>query len=120
MSTFIPGGSYKQTSQKVKSSLFCEAQKRDQSWISAGFDLTDANSVSLSNMDGLLVADSGTAEQNNYVPGGSYSRTSRNEQVILSAYCQKRDQSWQWSTLDITSLSKGATISNIDGVLTVD
>jgi hypothetical protein len=54
------------------------------------------------------------------VPGGSYAQTSRGMQVILAGNAQKRDQSFQWSTLDITSLPVGKTISNIDGVLTID
>lgn len=119
MSTFIPQGSYSKTTKDISSNLFCQAQKRDQSWIGAGLDLTSLTSANVENLDGFLVNQSGGA-QNGYVPTGSYAQTSRGMQVILAGNAQKRDQSWQRSTLDITNLPAGKTISNIDGVLTVD
>lgn len=118
MASFVPGGSYSLTSQNIASTLFCQAQKRDQSWIPASLDLTNLSSADVANMDGHLVNESGSASSNGYVPGGSYSQTCTGIRVILSAYCQKRDQSWQWSTLDITDLPASAEITNIDGVLT--
>jgi|ERR1700761_3148436 len=120
MSKFIPTGSYTKTSKNIQSSLYCTSQKRNQSWIAAGFNLTSLNEANLENLDGFLVNQPGSAGGNGYVPGGSYTITSKGESVILSAECQKRDQSWQYSTLDITHLAPGKTLSNIDGVLTVD
>ncbi|MCU1245438.1 MAG: cyanovirin containing protein [Acidobacteria bacterium] len=117
--SFVPPGSYSKTTQHISSSLYCQAQKRDQSWIDAGLNLTTLASGNVENLDGFLVNQSGGV-QNGYVPGGSYSKTSRGMQVILSGLAQKRDQSWQWSTLDITHLAPGKTVSNINGVLTVD
>ena len=119
MSTFVPPGSYSRTTQNITSTLFCQAQKRDQAWIGAGMDLTKLSSANVENLDGFLVNQNG-GTQNGYVPGGSYSKTSRGMQVILAGNAQKRDQSYQWSTLDITHLPAGKTVSNIDGVLTVD
>jgi len=119
MSTFIPHGSYTKTTKNITSTLFCQAQKRDQAFIAAGMDLSNLSSANVENLDGFLVNQSG-GTQNGYVPGGSYSKTSRGMQVILAGNAQKRDQSWQWSTLDITGLPIGKTVSNIDGVLTVD
>lgn len=120
MSTFIPGGSYAQTSKSIKSTLFCQSRKRNQSTIPAELDLTSLSQANVENLDGFLVNQPGSSPANGYVPGGSYTITSTGEVVILSAQCQKRDQSWQYSTLDITHLAAGKTLSNIDGVLTVD
>jgi hypothetical protein len=120
MSNFVPTGSYTKTTKNTTSTLFCQAQKRDQAWIDAGLDLTNLSSANIENLDGFLVNQAGGSTQNGYVPGGSYTKTSRGMQVILAGNAQKRDQSWQWSTLDITSLPAGKTVSNIDGVLTVD
>ncbi|MCU1350433.1 MAG: cyanovirin containing protein [Acidobacteria bacterium] len=119
MSSFVPQGSYTRTTQNISSTLYCQAQKRDQSWIDAGLPLTTLTSANVENLDGFLVNQAG-GTPNGYVPGGSYAKTSRGMQVILAGLAQKRDQSWQWSTLDITKLPAGKTISNIDGVLTVD
>jgi hypothetical protein len=119
MGNFVPTGSYTKTTKNTTSTLFCQAQKRDQVWIGAGMDLTNLPAANVENLDGFLVNhDGGT--QNGYVPGGSYTKTARGMQVILAGNAQKRDQSFQWSTLDITSLPVGKTVSNIDGVLTVD
>ena len=119
MSSFVPTGSYTKTTKDITSRLFCQAQKRDQAWIGAGLDITSLSSANVENLDGFLFNHPGGA-QNGYVPGGSYAKTSRDMQVILAGNAQKRDQSWQWSTLDITNLPVGKTVSNIDGVLTVD
>jgi hypothetical protein len=119
MGNFVPTGSFTKTTKNATSTLFCEAQKRDQGWIGAGLDLTNLTSANVENLDGFLVNQTG-GMQNGYVPTGSYTHTSRKMQVILAGNAQKRDQSWQWSTLDITALPAGKTISNIDGVLTVD
>lgn len=120
MGNFIPTGSYTKTSKAIKSSLYGSAQKRDQAWIAAGLDLTTLQGANIENLDGFLVNQSGSAPAIGYVPGGSYTITTKGQTVILSADCQKRDQSWQYSTLDITHLPVGKTLSNIDGVLTVD
>ncbi|HEX2832521.1 MAG TPA: cyanovirin [Thermoanaerobaculia bacterium] len=119
MSTFLPPGSYAKTTQHVTATLFCEAQKRDQAWIGAGMELTKLSSANIENLDGFLVNQSG-GTHSGYVPTGSYTATSRGMQVILAGNAQKRDQSFQWSTLDITKLPAGRTVSNIDGVLTAD
>lgn len=119
MTSFVPTGSYTLTTKNITSKLYCQAQKRDQAWIDAGLDLTALAASNVENLDGFLVNhDGGT--HTGFLPGGSYAKTSRNMQVILAGNAQKRDQTWQWSTLDITSLPAGKTISNIDGVLTVD
>lgn len=120
MSKFVPTGSYTKTSKDIKVTLYCHAQKRNQSWIPAGYDLTSLTSANIENLDGFLVNQGGDAHANGYVPGGSYTITSKDMTVIMSAQCQKRDQSWQYSTLDITHLATNKTLSNIDGVLTVD
>ncbi|NCD68902.1 cyanovirin [Mucilaginibacter agri] len=120
MSAFVPGGSYTKTSNNIKSTLYCNSKKRDQASIPAGMDLTSLSQANIENLDGFLVNNPGNGGSNGYVPGGSYTITSSGEVVILSANCQKRDQSWQYSTLDITHLPVGKTLSNIDGVLTVD
>jgi len=119
MSQYIPEGSFKKTSKNIKSTLYAEAQKRDQSWIPASLDLSSLSSAEVTNQDGFLVNSADNGSSSGYVPSGSYTQTSRNVTVVLSAECQKRDQSWQYSTLVISNL-ENVSISNIDGVLTVD
>lgn len=116
---FVPNGSYKFTSTNIQSMLTCQAQKIDQSWIPASFDITALSVANLANMNGVLENESGSAAATGYVPGGSYALTCQGMNVTLSANCRKRDGTWQTSTLDITTLSVDATIENIDGVLTV-
>ena len=120
MSTWIPSGSYQLTSKEIISHLYCESQKRDQSWIPAGYSMPHNGDLNIANIDGHLINELGNAPSDNYVPGGSYTLTTRNRTVILSALCQKIDHSWQWSGLNITNLDRNKTVSNIDGVLTVD
>ncbi|WP_440874905.1 CVNH domain-containing protein [Thalassotalea sp. PLHSN55] len=119
MSQYIPEGSYSKTSKNVRATLYAEAQKRDQSWIPASLDISHLNAAEVTNLDGFLVNSGGNGSMSGYVPSGSYAKTSRNITVVLSAECQKRDQSWQYSTLVISDL-ENVSISNIDGVLTVD
>lgn len=116
---FVPNGSYKFTSTSIQTVLTCQAQKIDQSWIPASFDLTGLVFANLANMNGVLENESGSAAATGYMPGGSYALTCQGMKVTLSANCRKRDGTWQKSTLDITTLSVDATIENIDGVLTV-
>ncbi|NMH63912.1 cyanovirin [Shewanella salipaludis] len=119
MSQYVPEGSFTRTSRNIKSTLYAQAQKRDQSWIPAGLDITNLNSAEVTNLDGFLVNTGNHGAPSGYVPSGSYTKTSREITVILSAECQKRDQSWQYSTLVISNL-ENVSISNIDGVLTLD
>lgn len=51
-----------------------------------------------------------------FVPGGSYTLTSRNIKVTLRAQTQKIDQSYIFAELDITDLDN-ADIANVNGVL---
>lgn len=118
--SFVPGGSYTETSKDVQSHLFCSAQRRDHSWIPATLNLTELETTSISNEDGFLVNNGDGTTPVGYVPHGSYLETCKEISVILSASCKKGDGTWQISTLDITGLREGATISNIDGVLTAD
>lgn len=118
MGKFVPTGSYTQTSRNISVDLYAQAQKRDQSWVDAHLNETDLNQANVANLDGFLVNESGDATSSGYTAGGSYTITSRNITVILSAEAQKRDQSWQWSTLDLTNLNN-VQIENIDGELRV-
>ncbi|TRX36101.1 cyanovirin [Flavobacterium sp. ZT3R18] len=117
---FVPTGSYVATSKKIRVNMYAHSQKRDQNWIASGLNLTDLSESNVTNYDGILVNDSGSAPQNGYIPGGSYAKTTKDVSIVFSAYCQKRDGSWQYSSLVITNLALTKTISNIDGVLTVD
>jgi hypothetical protein len=117
---FVPNGSYKFTSTGITSTLQCLAQKIDQSWVPASFDLTNVAVADLANMNGVLVNGNTSPAPNGYLPGGSYQLTSQDCKVILSANCQKEDGTWQQSQLDITNLPLSQTISNINGVLTPD
>jgi hypothetical protein len=119
MEQYVPNGSYDKTSRNIKSTIYASSQKRDQSWIPAGLDLTSLNSADIANLDGVLVNMTNSGSSTGYVPGGSYKKTSKDITVILSAECQKIDQTWQYSSLNITNLGN-VKIANIDGVLTVE
>lgn len=119
MSRFVPQGSYLQSSAQVNVNLYGKAQRRDQSWIATGANITNL-AGGLVNWDGSLQPENDPTPGVGYVPNGSYQRTTEGVSVALSAYCRRRDGSWQWATLDITNYTpdKG-DIANIDGELVV-
>jgi hypothetical protein len=119
MSRFIPSGSYQHTSHQVTSTLYGKAQRRDQSWVACGFNISTLTG-GLVNLDGYLQPENDPAPTTGFIPNGSYKKTTENISVVLSAYCQKRDGSWQWSTLDISKYTPSqGDIANIDGELKV-
>jgi len=120
LGVFVPKGSYIQTSRNITVTCYCDAQKIDQSWIPAYLDITAYREANIANMDGHLVNEPGKAPAKGYIPGGSYQKTCRDIRVIMKAECQKIDQSWVYSSLDITDLATNKTLSNTDGVLKVD
>ncbi|MBQ4836596.1 MULTISPECIES: hypothetical protein [Pseudoalteromonas] len=119
MSQYIPEGSFTLTSKNIRSTLYTKSQKRDGKYIPASLDLTNLSSADVANMDGFLVNQTHSGSASGYVPSGSYQKTSDDIVVVLSAECQKRDQTYQESTLVISGLNN-VSVSNIDGVLTVD
>jgi len=119
MSRFVPQGSYLQSSSQVNVNLYGKAQRRDQSWIASGANITNL-SGGLVNLDGSLQPENDPAPSAGYVPNGSYSKTTENVSVALSAYCRKIDGSWQWATLDISRYTPAlGDIANINGELVV-
>lgn len=114
-SGYVPAGSYRFTCTDIKVTLTCQAQKKDQSWIPATFDLTSAVLLDLANMDGVL-KNQGPSIPVSYVPEGSYKLTCRNISVILTCLAQKKDQSWIGASFDLTS-STVVNLDNMDGVL---
>ena len=120
LGVFVPKGSYARTSRNIEVTLHCSAQRINQSWIPAYLDVTALREANIANMDGQLVNEQGSSSSKGYVPGGSYQKTCRDIRVILKAECQKIDQSWVYSSLDITDLDTNKTLSNINGVLKVD
>jgi hypothetical protein len=120
MGVFAPEGNYKKSSRDVRSTLYCVAAKQDGNWIPASMDLTHLEEANIANHDGYLVNLRGNAGRKGFLPKGEYLSTSRDCFVILSALCQTSDRGWRWSTLDITQLKYSISLSNVDGVLTVD
>ncbi|WP_317202466.1 cyanovirin [Janthinobacterium sp.] len=119
MSRFVPPGSYQKTATQINANLYAKSERRDQRWIASGANITNL-SGGLANLDGSLQAENDAAPSSGFVPNGSYKLTSESISVVLSAYCQKRDGSWQWATLDITSYVAGhGDIANIDGQLEI-
>lgn len=122
MTGFIPEGSYKKTSQNIYVNLYCDAQKADQSWTTASYPLCALNepNAGLVNWNGSLAPEEGSYPDKGFIPSGSYAATCKNIKVVLTAECQKKDGSWQFSTLDITNYdySQG-DIANMDGVLKI-
>ena len=119
MSRFVPSGSYQRTATQINTNLYGKAQRRDQSWVASGANITNL-SGGLVNLDGSLQAENDATPSAGFVPNGSYKLTTENVSVVLSAYCQKIDGSWQWATLDITRYITGhGDIANIDGDLKI-
>jgi hypothetical protein len=119
MSRFVPQGSYLQSSAQVNVNLYGKSQRRDQSWVASGANIT-ALSGGLVNLDGSLQPENDPLPNSGYIPNGSYQKTTEGLSTVLSAYCRKIDGSWQWATLDITKyLSANGDIANINGELIV-
>lgn len=119
MSRYVPQGSYLQSCAQVNVNLYGKAQRRDQSWVAAGANITNL-SGGLVNWDGSLQPENDPAPSTGFIPNGSYQKTTESVSSVLSAYCRKIDGSWQWATLDITKYTQGAgDIANINGELVV-
>jgi len=100
-SRYIPGGSYLETTQKVRVVLTCQAQKRDGSWVHTALEINDL-AGGLVNLNGQLMPEHDPEPQKGYVPSGSYKESCKDINVTLHGYCRKIDGSWDWSSLDIT------------------
>ncbi|MDR0807510.1 MAG: CVNH domain-containing protein [Enterobacteriaceae bacterium] len=119
MSRFVPNGSYQKTASQISSNLYGKSQRRDQTWIASGFNITDL-SGGLVNWDGALQPEDASLPATGFIPNGSYQQTTQDISVVLTAYCQKIDRSWQWSSLDISRYKQGdGDIANIDGILKI-
>ena len=120
MVKFIPEGSYQKTSQNIYVNLYCDAQKSDQSWVTASYPVCALNepNAGLVNWNGILAPEGAPYPDKGFLPSGSYLATCKNVRVILTAKCKRIDGTWQLSTLDITSYDyEQGDIANIDGVL---
>lgn len=116
---FVPQGSYLQSSTQVNVNLYGRSQRRDQTWIAAGANITQLTG-GLVNLDGSLQPENDSLPVSGFIPNGSYQKTTENVSSVLSAYCRKVDGSWQWATLDITKYALGqGDIANINGELVV-
>lgn len=116
---FVPQGSYLQSSTQVNVNLYGRSQRRDQTWIAAGANITNLTG-GLVNLDGSLQPENDSLPVSGFIPNGSYQKTTENVSSALSAYCRKVDGSWQWATLDITKYVPGqGDIANINGELVV-
>jgi hypothetical protein len=120
MTEFLPAGTYRSQGRDIRSTLYCMARKRNGDWIPASLDLTYLEEANVANEDGHLVNLNGDVGQQGFVPEGSYLHSTKDRQVILSALCQRDDQVWQWSTIEITYLEYADTLSLVDGVLVRD
>lgn len=116
---YVPSGSYQKSAQDISVHLYAKAQKRDQDWIDSGADITHLQG-GLVNLDGSLHPENAAEPSSGFVPSGSYERTSRDVDVVLTARCRTRSGDWLWSTLDITRYDPAqGDIANIDGNLTI-
>ncbi len=120
MRDFVPAGSYKLYARNVRTTLYCNALKRNGNVIPASIDLTHLEETNIANEDGHLVNVDGDMGREGFLPQGSYLLTTADHCVILSALCQRLDLRWQWNTLDVTHLNVLNTLSLVDGVLIVD
>lgn len=101
MKRYEPAGSYLETSYDITVVLTCESQKIDGEWIRTGLQIQDLCG-GLVNLNGQLKPEHDSEPSTGYIPPGSYKDSCRDIRITLHATCQKRDQSWVPSSLDIT------------------
>lgn len=113
---FVPGGSYKLTTENIKVTLHGRARKVNQTWVDASLDLTTLDSADIENIDGVLRNTGKSLPAKGYVPGGSYAQTTTDIRVLLTGKARKKNGEKVDAVLDLTSLAN-ADVANIDGRL---
>ncbi|WP_207429034.1 hypothetical protein [Pedobacter sp. SYSU D00535] len=119
---FIPAGSYLYTASDVAVTLKASCKNLTNQKVDSSLDVSGLSTKALiKNKNGVLQFDGlGTQFSNSYAPLGSYTLSCEGIKVVLSANCKNISGDTVKSTLDITDLPAGKTISNINGVLTID
>jgi major membrane immunogen (membrane-anchored lipoprotein) len=121
--TSLPAGSYQQTCRDIRdngSQLNAKCQNRSGQWRNTSLDYRNCQG-SVVNDDGQLRCSESVGQQGSRqagVPAGDYQQTCRNIRnngPQLVASCQKKDGTWQNTSIDTRSCS-GAII-NDDGNL---
>ncbi|MCP4343995.1 MAG: hypothetical protein GY795_00535 [Desulfobacterales bacterium] len=106
--SYVPNGSYRETSHNIKVILSADCIRRDGTVNTDTLDITNLNNADIANIDGKLVNKATDSSQQavdgSYVPKGSYQDTSSNITVTLSADCIRRDETVNTDMLDITSI----------------
>ncbi len=116
----LPPGSYQQTCRDIRdngSQLNAKCQNRSGQWQNTSLDYRSCQG-SIVNDNGQLRCSSDSSGPQAGVPSGDYGQTCRNVRTNgpqLIATCQKKDGSWQNTSIDTRSCKGG--IVNDDGNL---
>jgi major membrane immunogen (membrane-anchored lipoprotein) len=118
--TSLPPGNYQQTCRDIRdngSQLNAKCQNRSGQWRNTSLDYRNCQGT-ITNDDGQLRCSGNTSGQQAGVPQGDYQQTCRNIRnngPQLNASCQKKDGTWQNTSVDTRSCS--GPIVNDDGNL---
>ncbi|MFY7885860.1 MAG: hypothetical protein ACOVOV_13560 [Dolichospermum sp.] len=126
--TFTPLGTYINSSNNVRVTLNSKLPQANaapsvgQMVTTSTYDITNLNiTTGFDNINGVLqVSQNAGTSPNTFIPNGSYLQSAVSNNVTLSANCLTIQGATVQSTLDITNLQLSQTISNINGVLTID
>lgn len=117
----LPPGDYQQTCRDIRSNgnrIDASCQRSDGSWANTWIDTSSCGGGSIVNDNGSLRCASGSTAQGG-VPSGTYQQSCRDirgDGNTLSASCQKKDGSWNNTSLSHYNDCRGQ-IENDDGNL---
>jgi len=117
----LPAGDYQQTCRDIRSNgnrIDASCQRSDGSWANTWIDTSSCGGGSIVNDNGSLRCASGSTAQGG-VPSGTYQQSCRDirgDGNTLSASCQKKDGSWNNTSLSHYNDCRGQ-IENDDGNL---
>lgn len=120
--TFVPSGSYTFTASDIVVTMSANCKNIAGQYIPSQLNLTSQLAlVQVENNNGVLEAQGMTTQlPTTFTPLGQYNLSSEDVQVVLTASCKTIQGNVVSSSLNITGLALGQSISNINGVLTVD
>lgn len=121
--TFLPAGSFSYTASNVAVTVTAICKLQAGGTVASTLDITQLPlDTAIQNINGSLQQSPNEQIQQPsiYTPQGSYLQTSQNIKVVLTADCKAINGNTISSSIEITELSTSQTISNINGLLTVD
>ncbi len=115
---FIPSGSYQQTCKDISITLTALLEDANGNFGNPqSLDLTTLKNPDVWNSNGSFqIVPQGQAPQNYFQPGGSWSQTAVNAQVMLTCQAMTNSGHYVSASFDLTQV-QAADLHNDDGVL---